>query len=50
MGLIGFIARRLLDLDDTDMEDFDDFDDNFGDDAEGWDSLGPSEDEIDNLM
>ena len=38
MGLIGFIARRLLDLDDTDMEDFDDFDDNFGDDADVQDA------------
>ena len=50
MGLISFIAKRILNMDDADMDDFEDFDDAFEDDAEEWDSLGPSEDEINDLM
>ena len=50
MGLISFIAKKILDMDDVDVDDFDDFDDAFEDNAEEWDSLGPSEDEINDLM
>ena len=39
MGLISFIAKRILNMDDADMDDFEDFDDAFEDDAEEWDSL-----------